>query len=64
LGVASTGVEGTRYADFTLVVSDHYGGLGLGTELLRQLIQISRDANIGQTLDEILPGISRCSASG
>jgi acetyltransferase len=48
-------VRGTDHAEFALVVSDRYQGLGLGTELLSRLIQVGRDENISQIFGDILP---------
>ncbi len=48
-------VRGTDDAEFALVVSDRYQGLGLGTELLSRLIQVGRDENINRIFGDILP---------
>ena len=48
-------VRGTDDAEFALVVSDPYQGLGLGTELLSRLLQVSRDENINRIFGDILP---------
>ncbi|MGO9812837.1 MAG: bifunctional acetate--CoA ligase family protein/GNAT family N-acetyltransferase [Isosphaeraceae bacterium] len=48
-------VRGTDEAEFALVVSDRYQGLGLGTELLSRLIQVGRDENINRIFGDILP---------
>jgi acetyltransferase len=48
-------IRGTDEAEFALVVSDPYQGLGLGTELLSRLLQVARDENINQVFGDILP---------
>ena len=48
-------IRGTDHAEFTLVVSDPYQGLGLGTELLSRLLQVGRDENINRIFGDILP---------
>lgn len=50
-----TKVRGSDDAEFALVVSDRYQGLGLGTELLSRLIQVGRDENINEIFGDILP---------
>ncbi len=48
-------IRGTDDAEFALLVSDRYQGLGLGTELLSRLIQVGRDENINEIFGDILP---------
>ena len=48
-------IRGTDDAEFALVVSDQYQGLGLGTELLSRLIQVGRNENINEIFGDILP---------
>ena len=48
-------ILGTDDAEFALVVSDPYQGLGLGTELLSRLLQVGRDENINRIFGDILP---------
>jgi acetyltransferase len=48
-------LRGTNEAEFALVVSDRFQGQGLGTELLRRLIQIGRDEQIARIIGNILP---------
>ncbi|MGZ3302115.1 MAG: bifunctional acetate--CoA ligase family protein/GNAT family N-acetyltransferase, partial [Isosphaeraceae bacterium] len=48
-------VRGTDEAEFALVVSDPYQGLGLGTELVSRLLQVGRDENINRIFGDILP---------
>src|SRR6476620_9128793 len=40
-------LHGVNEAEFALIVSDHYQGLGLGGELLRRLLEIGRDEALG-----------------
>jgi acetyltransferase len=42
-------------AEFALLVNDRYQRLGLGSELLRRLIQIGRDEGLRRITAEILP---------
>jgi len=42
-------------AEIAVLVSDRYQGQGLGTELLRLLIEIGRDENLGRIVADILP---------
>ena len=48
-------VRGTTEAELVLLVSDRFQGLGLGTELVRRLIQVGRDENIDRIFGDILP---------
>ena len=48
-------IRGTNEAEFALVVSDRYHGLGLGTELLSRLLQVGRDENLDRIFGDILP---------
>ena len=48
-------VRGTDDAQFALVVSDPYQGLGLGTELLSRLLQVGHDESINRIFGDILP---------
>jgi acetyltransferase len=49
LGVGRlTKVHGTTDGEFALVVADKYQGQGLGTELLRRLVQIGRDEGLSR----------------
>ena len=48
-------IRGTDEAEFSLVVSDHFQGQGLGTELSTRLLQIGRDEKIARIVGVILP---------
>ena len=49
-----TRLRGTNAAEFATLVSDAYQGLGLGTELLRRLVQIGRDERLERIEGSIL----------
>lgn len=46
---------GTKVAEFTIIISDHAQGKGLGTELLRRLLEVARAEGIAQVIGVILP---------
>ncbi len=46
---------GDKDAEFALIVADRFQHQGLGTELLRRLIQIGRDEHLARIGGEILP---------
>lgn len=48
-------VHGTNHGEFAAVVSDASQGQGLGTELLRRLIEIGRDENLDRIIADVLP---------
>lgn len=48
-------IPGSRAAEFAMVVSDRIHGLGLGTELLRRLVEIARSEDIGVIRGYIMP---------
>ncbi|MCX7596806.1 MAG: bifunctional acetate--CoA ligase family protein/GNAT family N-acetyltransferase, partial [Fischerella sp.] len=48
-------LHGVDEAEFALLVSDPFQRLGLGTELLRRLVQIGRDEQIKRITADILP---------
>jgi len=48
-------LHGSDAAEFALVVSDRFQRCGLGTELLRRLLQVGREEKIGRIVAEILP---------
>ncbi|MDZ8054353.1 MAG: bifunctional acetate--CoA ligase family protein/GNAT family N-acetyltransferase [Aulosira sp. ZfuVER01] len=47
--------HGVREAEFALLVSDPYQRLGLGTEILRQLLHVGRNERIKRITADILP---------
>jgi acetyltransferase len=47
--------HGTNEAEFSMLVSDRYQNQGLGTELLRRLVEIGRDEQLERIGAEILP---------
>jgi acetyltransferase len=51
-------LHGTNNAEFALVVSDHYQCQGLGTEMLKRLLQIGKDEKLDRIGAEILSGNS------
>jgi acetyltransferase len=59
---------GTREAEFALVVSDPFQGQGLGTEILRRLLQVGRQENLrcirGQIHPENGPMLHACEKLG
>ena len=48
-------IPGTRDAEFAILVSDQFQGIGLGTEFLGRLLQIGRAEHLKQILGYILP---------
>jgi acetyltransferase len=48
-------VHGTRDAEFAALITDEFQARGLGSELLRRLIQIGRDERVGRIVGDILP---------
>jgi acetyltransferase len=56
LGVGRlTRLRGLNEAEFAIVVSDRWHGLGLGTELLKLLVQIGREEKLERIIGHILP---------
>ena len=47
-------VHGRNDAEFALAIADQFQGMGLGTELLRRLVQIGRDEKVSRIFGEIL----------
>jgi acetyltransferase len=45
----------TNEAEFALLVSDQFQGQGMGTELLRRLLQVGRDEQVRRITADILP---------
>jgi len=48
-------VPGRRSAEFSLVIDDEWQRRGLGTELLRRLVQIGKDEKVSAITADILP---------
>ena len=48
-------VPGSNDGEFAAVVSDNYHGQGLGTELLRRLIEIGRNEKLDRIIADVLP---------
>jgi acetyltransferase len=48
-------VHGTDAGEFAILISDKFQGQGLGTELLRRLVEIGRDEKLGRIVADILP---------
>jgi acetyltransferase len=46
--------HGGDEAEFAIAIADRYQGLGLGTELLRRLVQVGKDEGVGRIFGEIL----------
>lgn len=56
LGEGQLGREpGTDDAEFALIIRDDFQGRGLGTELLRKLIEVARDEPLRRIVAGILP---------
>jgi acetyltransferase len=47
--------EDANEAEFAVVISDEFHGHGLGTELLRRLLEIARDDKLERVTADILP---------
>jgi acetyltransferase len=57
-------IHGTRDAEFAIIISDRYQRGGLGTELLRRLVQFGRDERLESIFAYMLPeniGMQRAS---
>ncbi|MEW5986361.1 MAG: bifunctional acetate--CoA ligase family protein/GNAT family N-acetyltransferase, partial [Chloroflexota bacterium] len=54
VGRLSKGI-GTDEAEFALLISDRFQGHGLGTELLRRLLQVGRNEGVGRIIAYMLP---------
>jgi acetyltransferase len=48
-------LRGTDEAEYAILISDQWQGQGIGTELLRRLIQVGRDERLSRITAEILP---------
>ena len=47
--------HGETDAEFALLVADRFQKTGLGTELLKRLLQVARDEKLGRVTADILP---------
>ncbi|MGZ4961865.1 MAG: bifunctional acetate--CoA ligase family protein/GNAT family N-acetyltransferase [Limisphaerales bacterium] len=52
-------ITGVNEAEFALLISDHWQGKGLGSELLQLLARIARDEKLDRILGHILPDNAR-----
>jgi acetyltransferase len=48
-------LHGVNEAEFAIVVSDAWQGLGLGTELLKRVVQVGREEKLQRIIGHILP---------
>jgi acetyltransferase len=48
-------LHGLNEAEFSILISDSFQGHGLGTELLKRLVQIGRNENFDRIIADILP---------
>jgi len=48
-------LHGTNEAEYAMLISDQWQGKGIGTELLRRLIEVGRDEGLSRITAEILP---------
>jgi len=48
-------VHGANHGEFAAVVGDAFQGMGLGSELLRRLIEIGRDEHLDRVVADVLP---------
>ncbi|MGE5486719.1 MAG: bifunctional acetate--CoA ligase family protein/GNAT family N-acetyltransferase, partial [bacterium] len=48
-------IHGTKDAEFAVIVSDQFQGRGLGTELIRRMLDIARNEGIGRVVADVLP---------
>ncbi|AMV35889.1 bifunctional acetate--CoA ligase family protein/GNAT family N-acetyltransferase [Planctomyces sp. SH-PL62] len=48
-------IRETDEAEFALLVSDQFQGRGLGSELLRRILQVGRDEHVSRVTGDILP---------
>jgi acetyltransferase len=48
-------LRGANEAEYAILVNDQWQGQGIGSELLRRLIQVARDERVGRIVADILP---------
>jgi acetyltransferase len=47
--------HGTNEAELAVIISDEYQGHGLGSELIRRLLDVARDEKLGRITGDVLP---------
>ncbi|HOK44743.1 MAG TPA: bifunctional acetate--CoA ligase family protein/GNAT family N-acetyltransferase [Bryobacteraceae bacterium] len=47
--------HGTNEAELAVIISDEYQGRGLGTELIRRLLEVAKDEKVSRITGDILP---------
>jgi len=47
--------HGIDEAEFAIIVTDDYQGRGLGSELLRRLLDLAKDEKVGRIVGDVLP---------
>jgi acetyltransferase len=48
-------VHGSKDAEFAIIISDEYQGKGIGTELVRRILDVAREEGFGRVVADILP---------
>ena len=48
-------IHGTKDAEFAIIISDQFQGRGLGTELIRRMLDIARNEGVGRVVADVLP---------
>ncbi len=48
-------IHGTKDAEFAVIISDDYQGRGIGTELVRRLMEYARNEGVGRVIADVLP---------
>jgi acetyltransferase len=47
--------HGVDQAEFAAIITDEYQGRGLGSELLRRMIEVAKDEKVGRIVGDVLP---------
>jgi acetyltransferase len=47
--------HGTNEAELAVIISDEYQGRGLGSKLVRRLLDVARDEKLGRIIGDVLP---------
>lgn len=47
--------HGTNEAELAVIISDEYQGRGLGSELVRRLLDVAKDEKLGRIIGDVLP---------